>query len=101
MRPITCRTRLHGHSFTVEATLRGPARPPVGWVEDLAALDGRLKAIAAALDHTLLNDTPGLESPTLETLCLFFAERLKADFPNLRRITVARPSIGERCALEL
>src|ERR1700745_1117301 len=70
-------TRLHGHSFRVEATLRGPAHPPVGWVEDRGALEAALKAAAARLDHTLLNETPGLESPTLEALCLHFAGQLK------------------------
>ena len=94
-------TRLHGHSFRVEATLRGVAHPPVGWVDDLGALDAALKEIAAALDHGLLNDVPGLESPTLEALCVHFAERLKPRFPGLARIAVSRPSIGERCAMEV
>ena len=55
--------RLHGHSFEVEATLRGPMQPAAGWVEDLAALDEALKAAALELDHGLLNDKPGLETP--------------------------------------
>ncbi len=94
-------TRLHGHSFRVEATLRGPARPPVGWVDDLGALDAALKGLAGALDHGLLNETPGLESPTLEALCLHFAGQLKDRFPALVRIAVSRPSIGESCTLNL
>ena len=93
--------RLHGHSFTVEATVRGPLLQPVGWVADLGALDAALKALAAELDHSLLNDRPGLESPTLERLCLYFAERLQPAFPMLRRVSVSRPSAEERCTLEL
>ncbi len=92
-------TRLHGHSFRVEATLRGPATPPVGWVGDIALLDQALKAVAAELDHSLLNEHPGLASPTLEALCLFFAGRLKPGFPALCRIAVSRPTVGESCAL--
>ena len=92
-------TRLHGHSFRVEATVRGEAQAPVGWVADLAELDQALKAVAAELDHGLLNEKPGLESPTLEHICLYFADRLKARFPNLCRIVVSRPTIGESCAL--
>ncbi len=92
-------TRLHGHSFRVEATVRGTAQPPVGWVADLGALDSALREIAAGLDHSLLNDLPGLESPTLETLCVYFAGRLRERFPGLSRIVVSRPSIGESCAL--
>jgi 6-pyruvoyltetrahydropterin/6-carboxytetrahydropterin synthase len=94
-------TRLHGHSFRVEATVRGAQQAPVGWVADLAELERSLKAVAAELDHGLLNEKPGLESPTLENLCLFFAERLKGEFPGLCRIVVARPTIGERCTLNL
>ena len=91
--------RVHGHSFRVEATLRGPATAPVGWVEDLAALDAALKSAAGELDHSLLNDHQGLESPTLEALCLFFDGRLKPRFPGLCRVAVSRPTVGESCAL--
>jgi 6-pyruvoyltetrahydropterin/6-carboxytetrahydropterin synthase len=94
-------SRLHGHSFRVEATLRGPAVGPVGWVEDLAVLDATLKATAAELDHSLLNDHAGLQSPTLEALCLFFAGRLQDRFPALARIVVSRPTVGESCALSI
>jgi 6-pyruvoyltetrahydropterin/6-carboxytetrahydropterin synthase len=90
-------TRLHGHSFRVEATVRGEAVPPIGWVADLGELDRVLKAVAGELDHGMLNDKPGLESPTLENLCLFFAARLKPEFPGLCRIMVSRPTIGESC----
>jgi 6-pyruvoyltetrahydropterin/6-carboxytetrahydropterin synthase len=93
--------RLHGHSFRVEATVAGPVHGPVGWVEDLAELDAALKDAAGALDHSLLNETEGLESPTLERLCLWFADRLKPRFPGLKRIEVSRPTIGERCGLSL
>lgn len=94
-------TRLHGHSFRVEATVRGEPVDPVGWVADLGELDRALKAVAGELDHGLLNDKPGLESPTLEHLCLYFAERLRQRFPGLSRIVVSRPTINESCALSL
>ncbi len=92
---------MHGHSFRVEATVRGPADLACGWVLDLGALDEALGAAASALDHGLLNEKPGLETPTLERLCLYFAEQLKPAFPGLSRIVVARPSVGEACALTL
>jgi 6-pyruvoyltetrahydropterin/6-carboxytetrahydropterin synthase len=92
---------LHGHSFKVEATVRGPTQEPVGWVADLADLEAALKGVAAELDHGLLNEKPGLERPTLEHLCLYFAERLRPQFPGLSRIVVSRPTIGESCALGL
>ena len=57
--------RMHGHSFRVEATVRGQAVDPVGWVADLGQLETALKAIADGLDHRVLNEQPGLENPTL------------------------------------
>lgn len=93
--------RLHGHSFEVEATVRGPLVEPIGWVADLGALDAALKALATDLDHGLLNEKPGLESPTLERLCLYVAERLRAEFPGLARVAVGRPTAGERCTLKV
>ena len=92
---------MHGHSFRVEASVRGPTQDPVGWVADLADLDTVLKAVAAELDHGVLNDKPGLARPTLEHICLYFAERLRPSFPGLSRIVVSRPTIGESCALSL
>ena len=91
--------RLHGHSFEVEATVRGPLVEPHGWVADLGALEAELKAAAGELDHGLLNEHPGLEAPTLE--CLHFARRLQPGFPALSRVSVGRPTIGERCTLDL
>ena len=92
---------LHGHSFRVEATVRGQAQEPVGWVADLADLDAVLKRVAGELDHGLLNEKPGLERPTLEHICVYFADRLKPKFPGLARVVVSRPTIGESCALTL
>jgi 6-pyruvoyltetrahydropterin/6-carboxytetrahydropterin synthase len=94
-------TRVHGHSFRVEATVRGEVQAPVGWVADLATLDTALKRAAARLDHSMLNEHAGLESPTLEALCVWFAGQLSADFPGLCRIEVSRPTIGESCVLRL
>ncbi len=94
-------SNMHGHSFRVEATVRGETQEPVGWVADFADLDAALKAVAAELDHGVLNDKPGLERPTLEHICLYFAERLKTPFPGLSRIVVSRPTIGESCAMSV
>ena len=99
--PARGHTSLHGHSFRVEASVRGPRTGPAGWVADLNALQARLEAAAGELDHGLLNDHPGLESPTLENLCLWFAARLRPEFPGLSRVVVGRPTVGESCALSV
>ena len=93
--------RMHGHSFRVEASLRGTRAQGDAWIADLATLDAALSAAAAELDHGLLNDKPGLERPTLEQLCLHFAAKLTPAFPNLSKVIVSRPTVGETCALEL
>tara|TARA_R110002124_G_scaffold1378_4_gene8029 strand:- start:90 stop:458 length:369 start_codon:yes stop_codon:yes gene_type:complete len=94
--------RVHGHSFTVEATVRSATLDAEhGWVADLGALDRALKAAAGELDHGMLNEKAGLELPSLENLCLWFVAQLKPDWPGLSRITVARPTIHERCTLTL
>ena len=93
--------RLHGHSFRVEASVRGHARAGEGWVADLGELDAVLREVAGELDHGLLNERPGLETPTLEHLCEHFAAALKPRFPGLSKVVVSRPSIGESCALSL
>ncbi len=93
--------RLHGHSFQVEASVRGPLPDDAHWVADLGELERTLKRAAAELDHGYLNEKPGLENPTLERLCLWFAERLKPAFPGLSRVTVSRPTIKESCTLSL
>ena len=92
---------MHGHSFRVEATLRGTVDAKDAWVADLGELDKALGAAASELDHGLLNELPGLETPTLERLCLYFAEKLRPEFPGLCKVVVARPSVGESCALSL
>ena len=94
--------RLHGHSFTVEATVRSETLDAEhAWVADLGALDRALRAAAEVLDHGLLNEHPGLELPSLENLCLWFVRRLQPAWPGLARIQVARPTINERCVLTL
>jgi 6-pyruvoyltetrahydropterin/6-carboxytetrahydropterin synthase len=93
--------RLHGHSFRVEASLKGRLPASAAWVEDLSALDEALRAVAGELDHGLLNERPGLETPTLERLCLHFAAALKPGFPALSRIVISRPTLGESCTLTI
>ena len=92
---------IHGHSFRLEATVAGTVKPGEQWVEDLGHLADCLNATAARLDHRLLNETEGLEVPTLERLCLWAAADLKARLPGLSRVAVARPSRNERCELVL
>jgi len=92
-------TRLHGHSFRVEVTIAGGMDPVHGWICDFAELESFLGAIRAELDHHTLNDLPGLEQPTLETIACWIFDRVAARYPGLASITLYRDSIGERCTV--
>ncbi|GAB4533698.1 MAG: 6-carboxytetrahydropterin synthase [Parvularculaceae bacterium] len=94
-------SRMHGHSFRVEITLSGEADAEKGWLRDLGDVARALEALRGELDHNTLNEIKGLETPTLENLCRWIADRLAADFPELKAVTVSRPSIGESCRLTL
>lgn len=92
---------LHGHSFRVEVTVIGQAQAGEGWVQDFDQITAALDQATAELDHSLLNEVPGLETPTLEMLCVWFSRRLKPALPGLTAVEVSRPSLGERVLLEL
>ena len=66
---------LHGHSFRLEASVRGTVKPGEEWVEDFSKLAAALQDVAQQLDHTLLNEIEGLSVPTLERICLWVAKR--------------------------
>ena len=91
--------RVHGHSFTLTASVSGKVKKGEQWVEDLGSLADALNAVAAKLDHQLLNDVEGLDAPTLERICLWAANKLKPVLPGLTGVTVARPSLNESCSL--
>ncbi len=92
---------LHGHSFRLEAAVKGQVKPGEEWVEDFSKLTGALNAVAGKLDHRLLNEVDGLSVPTLERICLWVARELKAELPGLSRVTLARPSLNESCTLDV
>jgi 6-pyruvoyltetrahydropterin/6-carboxytetrahydropterin synthase len=93
--------QVHGHSFQVEAAVRGPLDPDRAWVADFAQISSALGALAGQLDHRLLNEIPGLETATLEQLARWFMDNLIHQFPTLSRVTVSRPSLGESCTLTI
>lgn len=82
-----CR-RLHGHSFHVRVTVRGPVDPRTGWVMDFGELKTAWAPLHEALDHRYLNDIAGLENPTSERLARWIWERLAASLPLLAEIEV-------------
>ena len=80
--------RLHGHSFRVEVTIRGPVDARTGWLMDFAELKEQFGPLEDQLDHRFLNEIPGLENSTSENIAKWIWDRLKPTVPVLHAITV-------------
>ncbi len=79
--------RVHGHGFEVilHANLDlGSCAMGV----DYDALDALWSPIHSDLDHTFLNDIPGLENPTSELIASWLWNRLRPQLPQLSWVTV-------------
>jgi 6-pyruvoyltetrahydropterin/6-carboxytetrahydropterin synthase len=93
--------RLHGHSFRLDVSVEDEADGQDHWVRDFAELGRAIAKVQKILDHAFLNEIEGLETPTLENICVWVAGKLRPELPNLKRVSVARPSLGEMCTLEV
>lgn len=80
---------MHGHTFRVRVYVRGEPVQPQGWVIDFADIAGTFAPVRKLLDHTLLNEVPGLQNPTSENLARWIHDRLKAALPGLSAVEVA------------
>ena len=98
--PLGSNRRLHGHSFYAEVTLIGTPDESKGWVRDFAEVNAVLGDIRAKLDHHLLNDIEGLGTPTLENLARYIFREAKARLPEVSRVKLKRPSVGQSCVYQ-
>ncbi|HMQ30122.1 MAG TPA: 6-carboxytetrahydropterin synthase [Chloroflexaceae bacterium] len=53
-------TRMHGHTYRLEAAVRGPELRPDGTLFDITALQGAVGALVADLHYRDLGEVPGL-----------------------------------------
>lgn len=81
--------RLHGHSYKIIITIRGPVDPKIGWVMDFGEITKVVKVIIDQLDHRLLNEILGLENPTSENLVVWIWNKLKPNLPLLHTIEIS------------
>jgi 6-pyruvoyltetrahydropterin/6-carboxytetrahydropterin synthase len=98
--PLGSNRRLHGHSFYAEVTLKGTPDATKGWVRDFAEVNAVLGDIRSKLDHHLLNDIEGLGTPTLENLARYIFCEAKARLPEVYRVKLTRPSVGQSCVYQ-
>jgi len=90
-------SRMHGHSFRVVVHLEGRVADGTGWVRDFGEIKEVCRPVIDQLDHSFLNDIPGLENPTSENLAVWIWNRLKPRLPELSMVEVSEtPSTGCR-----
>jgi 6-pyruvoyltetrahydropterin/6-carboxytetrahydropterin synthase len=82
-----CR-KVHGHSFKITISVRGPVDEASGIFYDHAVISDAMRPIVEQLDHAYLNDIVGLENPTIELMTRWFWEKLKDQLPGLYEIVL-------------
>ena len=82
-----CR-RMHGHSFHIQVSVRGPVDAQLGWVMDFADIKTAWRAVHDQLDHRCLNDVHGLQNPTSENLAHWIWRALQPSLPQLSKVVV-------------
>ena len=80
--------RMHGHSFRLEISVEGEVDPLTGWLYDHSRISRAMDPLLEKLDHSYLNDIPGMENPTIENMCVWFWERLIPLLPGLAEIVI-------------
>ncbi len=78
--------RMHGHGFEVILHVDLPLTQQSSF--DYATLDDHWQPLHEILNHTCLNNIPGLENPTSESICGWLWHRLKSSLPFLSWVTV-------------
>jgi 6-pyruvoyltetrahydropterin/6-carboxytetrahydropterin synthase len=89
--------RVHGHSFRVRVAVDGEPNDQTGILVHFDELEGAVANARDALDHRMLNEVDGLQSPTLERIAMWLWDRLHNRLPGLAEIEVARDSCHEGC----
>ena len=82
-----CRS-IHGHSFLITISVTGEVEPATGIYYDHARISEVMRPIIQQLDHSYLNEIPGLENPTIEVMAQWFWTRLQPQLPGLSEIVI-------------
>lgn len=82
-----CRN-VHGHTMRVEIVIEGEVPPEQGYLVDFGDMKKAIEPIRQQLDHHLLNDIEGLQTPTVENLSKWIWDRLQPQLPLLTAIRI-------------
>ncbi len=77
-------SRLHGHNWKVEVTVRGDKLDELGMIIDFTALKAEVKQIVDRLDHYYLNELTAFQerNPTAEHIAKYIYEELVGLLPK-------------------
>lgn len=86
---------MHGHTYRLRVFIKGTPGSDTGWIIDFKELKDTVKPLIDVLDHTLLNEVPGLENPTAENIAVWIWNRLHPELPGMSRIELKEtPTTG-------
>lgn len=85
---------VHGHTYSMTVTVRGPVDPAMGWVMDFGDLDAAVKPLVNNWDHSDLNMV--MHNPTAELLALAAAKIIGGALPGHVRLVSVTLSEGGR-----
>lgn len=80
--------RLHGHSYRVDLVAAGEVASEIGWLIDYGDIRRVFKPLYDQLDHSVLNDLPGMDDPTVPGLRRWILELLGPNLPWLKDVRV-------------
>lgn len=71
---------LHGHTYRVQISYRGPEVNDIGVLIDFKSLKAALNEVVSCLDHRYLNELPEFEelNPTAENIARVVFEKMRA-----------------------
>jgi 6-pyruvoyltetrahydropterin/6-carboxytetrahydropterin synthase len=98
--------RLHGHNWTVRASIRCRELDETDIGIDFRTVKGHLKAVLAGLDHANLNELPPFEktNPSAENIAKYLygelSRRVNADRIKIARISVLETADAAACYWE-
>ncbi|MBL7546260.1 MAG: 6-pyruvoyl tetrahydropterin synthase family protein [Bdellovibrionaceae bacterium] len=88
-------SKTHGHSFKITLRLQGTTSHKLGWLIDYNEIAKIAAPTLKKIDHTLLNQVPGLTNPTTENITIWLYEKLKKQLPELVQVIVKETSDTE------
>ena len=80
-------SNLHGHSFKARISVEDDLND-LGWVIDYADIKSACEHVIDVLDHSYLNEVPGLENPTSENIAKWLWDAIKPKLAILSEIEV-------------